>query len=138
MAMLQYPEQVGRDLVLRASQTKLANRSLAVVRDGIAASIDAFGSRGWLDRVIAEVPAPFAGLVKELGMAPLPERADRELTTYCQGVTVSLIERDLLARKADRLGQLQRTDPKTEPEQYRAIQRDLIGIEAERRALRHD
>ena len=100
MAMLQYPEQVGRDLVLRASQVRVANRSLAVVRDGVAASIDAFGSRGWLDRVIEEVPAPFAGLVKELGMAPLPERTERELATYCHGVTISLIERDLLRQES--------------------------------------
>jgi DNA primase len=138
MAMLQYPEQVGKELVSRASQVRVVNSSLAVVRDGVAASIDALGSRTWLDRVIEEVPLPFAGLVKELGMAPLPERADRDLSSYCQGVTISLIERDLLARKADRLGQLQRTDPTSASEKYREIQRELISIESERRALRHD
>ena len=138
MAILQYPEEIGRELVLRASQAAVATASLTVVRDGIAASMESFGSTAWLDRVIAEVPLPFANLVNELGMAPLPERADRELATYCQGITVSLIDRDLLRRKADLLGQLQRTDPKAAPDKYRGIQRELISIEAERRAMRSD
>uniref|UniRef100_UPI00374CD697 DNA primase n=1 Tax=Lacisediminihabitans sp. TaxID=2787631 RepID=UPI00374CD697 len=73
MAILQHPEIIGVDLAQRASRAAYANPSLAVVRDGIAASMDAFDSPEWLDRVIAEVPAPFAMLVKELGVAPLPE-----------------------------------------------------------------
>ena len=138
MAMLQQPEAIGRELVLRASQVSYSNGSLAVVRDGIAASMDAFESPEWLERVIAEVPAPFATLVKELGLAPLPERQGRELTIYCQGVTADLLARDLLRRKAELLGQSQRTDATAEPEKYRALQIELVRIEAERRALRDD
>src|SRR5450830_1489632 len=65
MAILQHPEAIGVDLAQRASHAAYSNASLAVVRDGIAASMDAFDSTEWLDRVIAEVPAPFAMLVKE-------------------------------------------------------------------------
>jgi DNA primase len=138
MAILQHPEEIGHDLVQRASQVAMANASLAVVRDAVAASMEAIDSNGWLDRVIAEVPAPFSGLVKELGMAPIPEQSGRQLTAYCTGITVSLIERDLLRRKAELLGRLQRTDSTAEPEKYREVQRTLMSVESQRRALRAD
>jgi DNA primase len=136
MAVLQQPLIIGRELVQRASQVEFSNASLGVVRDGVMASMDSFDSPEWLARVIDEVPAPFATLVKELGLAPLPEREGRELTAYCQAVTTDLIARDLLRRKAELLGQSQRTDAAAEPEKYRALQVELVRIEAERRALR--
>ncbi len=136
MGILQQPVLVGRALVERASQVEFANPSLGVVRDGVMASLDDLDSAGWLARVIDEVPAPFAMLVKELGLAPLPERKGRELGLYCQAVVTDLIAKDLLRRKADLLGKLQRTDAAAEPEKNRALQVELVRIEAERRALR--
>ncbi|MHB1171860.1 MAG: DNA primase [Lacisediminihabitans sp.] len=138
MAMLQHPEEIGRELAQRASQVAYANATLAVVRDGIAASMGAFDSPGWLERVIAEVPAPFSTLVKELGVAPIPEKGGRELAIYCQGVTAALIDRELLRRKAELLGQLQRTDATADPDKYRQLQQELVRVEAERRALQPD
>ncbi len=138
MAILQQPEAVGRELVERASQVAYSNASLAVVRDGIAVSMDAFATHQWLERVTSEVPAPFATLVRELALAPLPEKPNRDLSIYCKAVTIDIIERDLLRRKADLLGQMQRTDGTAEPEKYRAIQVEIVRIEAERRAMRAD
>jgi DNA primase len=138
MAMLQQPEAIGDALLRRASQAGFANASLAVVRDGIAASLAEGIGGGWLDRVIAEVPAPFAMLVKELGVAPLPEKEGRELTVYCQGVTANLIDRDLLRRKAELLGSLQRTDAAADPARYRELQVALMQTETDRRELRGD
>jgi DNA primase len=138
MAMLQQPEVIGEPLLRRASQAGFANASLAVVRDGIASSMVDGVATGWLDRVIAEVPAPFAMLVKELGVAPLPEKEGRELTIYCQGVTANLIDRDLLRRKAELLGSLQRTDATADPVRYRELQVALMQTETDRRELRGD
>lgn len=138
MAILQQPLEVGRPLVERAAQAGFSNASLAVVRDAIAASLDSLESTGWLELIIDEVPAPFSTLVKELGLAPIPEKSGRELAAYCQGIASSLIDRDLLRRKADLLGRLQRTDSAQEPERYTEIQRELVRVEAERRALRED
>jgi DNA primase len=138
MAILQQPLEVGRPLVERAAQAGFSNASLAVVRDAIAASLDSLESAGWLERIIDEVPAPFSMLVKELGLAPIPEKSGRELAAYCQGIASSLIDRDLLRRKADLLGRLQRTDSAQEPERHTEVQRELVRVEAERRALRED
>ena len=139
MAMLQYPEHLGPDLLVRASQVRFSNPSLAVVRDGVVGSIDAANGPEWLSRVALEVPEPFSTLVKQLGVAPIPNRgADDKLALYVRGITVSLIDRDLLARKSELLGRLQRTDAKADSERYRELQRELMAVESERRLLRGD
>ncbi|MCU1446800.1 DNA primase [Cryobacterium sp.] len=135
MAMLQHPTQVGIELVQRAVQTSMSNTSLAVVRDALAAALPHAAAPDWLARVVAETPAPLANLVTELAMAPLPERAEREVTRYVRDITTVLIEKDLLRQKAELLGRLQRADA-TDREVYVAIQRELVRVEAERRNLR--
>ncbi|WEO79108.1 DNA primase [Cryobacterium sp. SO2] len=135
MAMLQHPTLVGLDLVQRAVQTGMTNSSLAVVRDAIATALPHAAAPDWLATVVAETPAPLANLVTELAMAPLPERAEREVTRYVRDITTVLIEKDLLRQKADLLGRLQRADA-TNREVYVAIQRELVRVEAERRNLR--
>ena len=138
-AMLQHPDLIGPEMLVRAAQVRFANPSLAVVRDGIVGSIDAASGPEWLSRVALEVPEPFAGLVKQLGVAPIPNRgAEEKLRAYVLGITSSLIDRDLLARKSELLGRLQRTDSAAEPERYREIQRELLEVERERRELRAD
>lgn len=138
MAILQYPASVGRELAARVTEVAWNNASLAVVRDGIAVSMDAFESPNWLDRVIAEVPLPFATLVKELGVAPMPVGGESELALYCTGVASGLIDKDLVRRKRDLLGQLQRLDGIADPARSRELQTELVRVEQERRALRED
>jgi DNA primase len=135
MAILQRPELVGADLVQRATQTAFHNQSLVVVRDGVAASITAIDAPDWLSRVVQEVPTTFASLVQQLGVAPLPERDEAALGPYARGVVASLVDKGLLAKKADLLGRLQRADP-AQREAYNALQRELVDLEAQRRQLR--
>jgi DNA primase len=137
MAILQHPAFVGADLAGRAAQTGFSNASLAVVRDGIAASIDSLEKPDWLDRVVAEVPTTFANLVQQLGVAPLPERDEAAIGPYVRGVVSSLIDKGLLARKAELLGRLQRADP-SDRDAYNALQRSLMDVETQRRALRDE
>ena len=77
MAILQHPEDVGRELVLRLALVSFSNPTLQVVRDGIAASMDAFSSPQWVERVAGEVPSAFAGIVNQLVVAPIPEKSGR-------------------------------------------------------------
>jgi DNA primase len=135
MAILQHPELAGHELVQRAVLTGFVNPTLAVVRDAIAATLDSFGTAAWFDRVIETVPTPMTGLVQQLAVAPIPERSERDLTSYVREITVALIDRDLLRQSHDMLGRLQRIDPR-ERESYRALQGELMALEAERRRLR--
>ncbi|MBD8727657.1 DNA primase [Frigoribacterium sp. CFBP 13707] len=136
MAILQQPAAIGLELIQRATRATLATASFDVVKDAVAVSLDSFGDPRWLDVVLDQTPEYYAGLAKELAVAPLPEREGREITTYCRGIVSSLVERDLLRQKADLMGQFQRTDVKVEPERHRELQRRLVEVEAERRAVR--
>ncbi|MEO6200444.1 MAG: DNA primase [Cryobacterium sp.] len=137
MAILQHPGLVAADLLARAVQTTFANPSLAVVRDAIQASLSQAASADWLDLVVAEVPEQLANLVKQLAMAPLPERTQRDIDRYVGDIIISLVDKDLLRQKAELLGRLQRTDPGNR-EVYGTVQRELVRVEAERRSLREE
>ncbi|MGO4691179.1 DNA primase [Glaciibacter sp. 2TAF33] len=137
MAMLQHPSLIGVDLLQRATQTTFGNQSLAVVSNGIAASVAHAADQDWLDRVLAEVPAPLANLVQQLAVAPLPERTEREITRYVRDITIALVDRELLRLKAELLGRLQRADAANR-EVYSTLQRELVRVEAERRSLREE
>ena len=137
MAMLQRPVLVGEDLIQRAVLTSFAQPSLAVVRDAVAANLERHDAPDWLDRIVADVPPQLENLVKELAMAPLPERSEREISRYVRDITVALVDRDLLRQKAELLGRLQRADASNRAV-YVALQRELVRVEAERRNLRED
>jgi DNA primase len=136
MAMLQAPTVVGRELLDSATTVVFTVGALAAIRDAIADQLDTLGEPDWVTRIQAAVPGPVQTLVGQIAVAPVPERPERELDVYFRQVTISLIERDFVRRKDDLLGQLQRTDSALEPEEYRSIQRALMHVEAERRALR--
>ena len=137
MAMLQHPTDIGREMLARAARVGFSSATLAVVRDAIATSLDHIESGDWVATIVREVPAPFASLVQQLAIAPIPQR-EEQLAAYCQGVTASLVELDLLRAKADLLGSLQRTDAAADPARYARIQRDLMNVEIERRVLRNE
>jgi len=133
-ALLQLPQHLDRAVMERAVQSAVSNSSLAVVRDAMSVSLDQLGTTAWLETVIAQVPQGFDGLVRELGVSPLPETDEDRLPSYVRDIARALIDRDLLGRKAALLGSLRRTDPRDEA--HREITRQLADVEAERRSLR--
>lgn len=138
MAMVQQPTSVGAPLLGLAAAATFSAPMLAVVRDAVVANVDALGASDWLDRLTSDVPAPVRGLVSELALAPIPARTDEDLAIYCRGIVVALVERDLLARKASLLGQLQRADPNEQSDRRGEIQRQLVDLDAQRMRLRAD
>ena len=136
-AILQFPERVGDELLRHAIDSRFGDPTLAVVRDGIASVLGSPDPVVRVDRVMAEVPQPFAGVVQQLAVAPIPERSEAELEVYAQGVVGSLVDRDLLRQKSELLGRLQRLD-RADQATFAALQRALVELEAERRALRDD
>jgi DNA primase len=137
MAILQYPSDVGRDLVSRVARVRFTNSTLAVIRDAVATSIDSLETPEWMATVASEVPESFRTLMQQLAVAPIPSRPDR-IPLYCVRLASDLIDRDLLQRKAEVLGALQRTDIVAAPEKYRELQRESLEIETERRRLRDE
>jgi DNA primase len=137
MALLQHPEHVGQPLTALAATVPFTDRSLAVVRDAIAATAGEPGGSDWVSRVTAEVPERYATLVGQLAVAPIPEREDK-LAVYCRRLIADFVDRDLLRRKVELLGASQRLDAAAEPQRYGEVQRELVRIENERRSLREE
>ncbi len=134
-AILQFPEEVGRGLSARVVAAAFANPSLAVVRDAIAVHLGAAGDPGWVDEVVLEAPEAYRPLVRELAVAPIPGRPETIAQTV-RSLASSIVDRELLRRKRDALGALQRTDRAAEPERFAQLQRELVALDAEREALR--
>ncbi|GAA4666908.1 DNA primase [Frondihabitans cladoniiphilus] len=138
MAILQHPTAASRDLTTHAAFAVFVNGSLAVVRDAVAASLDQLDSANWIEAVLAQTPAPFVRLVQELAVGPLPEREGHDMAVYCEGILSSLVERDLLRKKAELLGKMHRTDAKAAPDAYRLLATQVVEVEAARRVLRNE
>ena len=79
-AMIQYPDAVGGELLRHAVDCRFGNPNLAVVRDAIASVLASPDAAVRVDRVVDEVPAPFAGVVRQLGWERLvdPDEAVRD------------------------------------------------------------
>lgn len=136
MAMLQHPAAIDAELFAQASTAHIAEPSLAVVRDAIAANLPAEQTPAWVDRVVEATPAPFTDLARELAIAPLPHKKPEQLEAYSHDVVTSLLERDLLGLKAELVRRLQRTG-ESSAEESRRIQEQIVSLEQARRALRN-
>ncbi len=136
-AVLQYPNmlsEVQLDGVLAAN---FSDASLDTVRNAIVATRGTLGTPQWLPHVHEEVPASFVPLVTDLSMAPLPAGPGPEqVAAYVRSVAAALVERDLLRRKAELLGELKRTDIETDPLQHRELSEQLVEVERRKRELR--
>ena len=137
MAMLQRPDAVGHELMSRAIQVRFSNATLAVIRDGIAASIDQASAPGWIGRLAEQVPSSFVTLVTQLAVAPIPQRAE-QVDAYCEGVVTALVDRDLLRQKAEVLGAMQRAKAEGDQERWDRLSRESAALETERRQLRKE
>ena len=126
---------LGRDLAVRGATAYIANPSLAVVRDGVLASLDAIDGPTSRSSVAQAVPAEIVPLVRTLAMAPIPQSTNDGVTAYVRGIVGSLVDRDILRRKAELLGSLQRMGSPTRRASKR-LQEQLVELERERRSLR--
>ncbi|WP_336991610.1 DNA primase [Leucobacter sp. VD1] len=137
MAMLQQSEAVGADLLQQAVTAQVSEPNLRVVRDAIAEALPALGTQAWLDTVIGSAPESHRGLVRELAIAPVPQRKPELIAAYARDVVISLLDRDLLALKQELLARHQRIGDAADPG-ARRIQQQLVALEAARRGLREE
>jgi DNA primase len=135
MVMLQHPDAVGAERARAVLETHVSHGALALVRDAMVSAFEYYNTPSWVTKVTEETPPALAALVGQLSVAPLPQKPDH-VERYAQGVTGSLLDRELLRKKAELMSLLQRSDATAEG--YRGLQEQLVAIEAERRALRED
>ena len=119
----------------QAVEARFVNATLAVVRDAVQANLERLEDPTWLQLIADEVPQGFGTLVSQLGVAPIPERRE-QLASYCVGVVTSLVDRDLLRRKGEVLGAMQRARAEGDHARETELSRQSAALESRRRELR--
>jgi DNA primase len=135
--LIQLASDIPQERAVKVLQGHFTHGALQVVRDAMVSAFDHYGKPSWAQALVDEVPDTLTVFVQQLAVFPLPERGDN-LARYGSGVTSSFLDRDLLRKKAELLGLLQRLDQESDPDRYREIQRSLVEIETARRQLRED
>jgi DNA primase len=136
LVILQRPQAIGRELIERAVTVRMRNSILDVVRDGVATAIESWDRPDWVARVSEAVPSRFAGLVAQLGVAPIPETREANLDKYARAQVADLVAVDLSRRKTDLQGASQRAAAEGDVDRARRIQVEIAALEIERRKLR--
>jgi DNA primase len=108
---------------------------LAVRATGLGPSEDPVS---WVEHIRQEVPEPLRPLVSELAVMPLPASNPEAMQRYCRDILARLFELQITRVKADKMGQLQRLDAAAHPEEFQRLNRELMELEMQRRALRTD
>ncbi|HJW01032.1 MAG TPA: DNA primase [Arthrobacter sp.] len=137
---LQEPALLGGGIWERFSAARFVTPAFQAVHDAMRASGP--GLIGdpvrWVEQVMHEVPEPLRPLVSELSVVPLPASTEEAVQKYCRDILSRLFELQITRVKADKMGQLQRLDPAADPEDFQRLNRELMMLEMERRALRSD
>ena len=134
IAILQRPDAVGRELIERAATVRMRNSVLAAIRDGAAETLDGMERPDWVTKVAEVVPSRFAGLVAQLGVAPIPER-ESGVEKWAKAQVADLVAVDLGRRKFELQGASQRAAAEGDLERARRIQVELVELEKDRRRL---
>jgi DNA primase len=137
MVLLQHPDVVPEERATAVLSTQFSHAALALIRDAMLSVFDRYHHSAWVSMVTGETPEALQPLVGQLSVAPLPENKD-QTERYCMGVTGTLLDRDLLRQKAELMSTLQRSDAEADPAGHRAVQEQLVTIEARRRELREE
>ena len=135
MALIQHPEAIDAHLAAEAVGAAFSEPNLAVIRDAVGASMTEYGGEGWAERILAHTPDDLKPVVTQLAVAPIPERDENAVLTYCSRVVTSLVERELLRLKSELVSRLQRTG-ESDPELSRAISEEVVELEKRRRSLK--
>jgi DNA primase len=137
---LQEPALLGGGIWERFSAARFVTPAFQAVHDAMRASGPGLIGEPlrWVEQVMHEVPEPLRPLVSELAVVPLPASTAEAVQKYCRDILARLFELQITRVKADKMGQLQRLDPAASPDEFQRLNRELMMLEMERRALRSD
>ncbi|YCH09682.1 DNA primase [Arthrobacter sp. alpha11c] len=138
--VLQEPSVLGDGAWERFEASHFATPAYAAVHAAVRATglAHAADPVAWVEHIRQEVPEPLRPLVSELAVTPLPASTPEAMQRYCRDILARLFELQITRIKADKMGQLQRLDATAFPEEFQRLNRELMMLEMQRRALRSD
>jgi DNA primase len=135
---VQEPGMLEGETWQRFSDARFSTPAYLAVHEAIRATGLGFATDPvrWVEQLRQEVPEPLRPLVSELAVVPLPASTAEGVQKYCKDILARLFELQITRVKAQKMGQLQRLDPSADPEEFQRLNRELMQLEMERRALR--
>ena len=137
--VLQHPTLLSAEQWTALYAARFTVPQYAAVHQGVkmAGSAGATPQR-WVDAVRDAVPQEVAGVVSELAVRDLPARTPEDVDRYCRDIMNRLFALQIVHRKEELLGRLQRLGPEGDPAEFTRLNSELMELEARRRALRAD
>lgn len=135
---VQEPGMLEGETWQRFSDARFSTPAYLAVHEAIRATGLGFAADPvrWVEQLRQEVPEPLRPLVSELAVVPLPASTAEGVQKYCKDILARLFELQITRVKAQKMGQLQRLDASADPEEFQRLNRELMQLEMERRALR--
>ena len=90
----------------------------------------------WLTRFKSLLADNLQPIADQIASATLPAATETELARYAQGVVTGALDRTLTFEKNDLLAEMRAIDPQANRERFAEIQRRLVSLENDRRAIR--
>jgi DNA primase len=137
---LQEPGMLEGETWQRFSEARFSTPAYLAIHEAIRATGLGFAGDPvrWVEQLLQEVPEPLRPLVSELAVVPLPANTPEGVLRYCKDILARLFELQITRVKAEKMGQLQRLDASSDPEEFQRLNRELMQLEMQRRSLRSD
>jgi DNA primase len=131
--IVQLPQSYSSEQLSKLIQAGMSTPGHNDVLKAIALSLDSIGSATWLNSIASNTSPQLHNVLREIAAQALPANDDAAMLRYGQGVIARAITNALALEKADLLAQLRRVEPGSA--ESAEIQRKLMAVEADRRAL---
>ena len=137
---LQQPGMLEGETWQRFSEARFSTPAYLAIQEAIRANGLALTGDPvrWVEQLLQEVPEPLRPLVSELAVVPLPASTADGVLRYCRDILARLFELQITRVKAEKMGQLQRLDASSDPEEFQRLNRELMQLEMQRRSLRSE
>ena len=138
-AVLQLPQLVSYEQWQDFARSKFRYRVHREIAKGVvyaASRLAPVAGIQWLNAVREGADPAVHAAIAQFSVERLPVANDQQQPFFVHGVMCSLQEAQIVRRKSDLMMHLQRLNPESDALEYQAVQRELLGLERERRALR--
>jgi DNA primase len=132
--LLQVPNAFDENSLRRIAAAGLTDATLQQIAQVAIRLFSQRDQSNWANLLMTSLPDEFSELIRELAMAEMPVNDSADLERYAQGVVRGGQIQALGREKTELLAALRRIDP-SNAEQSNAIQKQLVLLDQERRAL---
>ena len=133
--LVQHPAAFSIEQLRRMQAAGFNEKEHRELVDVILQNPQALSEANFANELANSVQEDLLPLVRSLALAPLPVSNESELAKYSAGIVNGAMLQTLNREKTDLLAALKRLEGTSNNEQIDQIQRQLMSLEAERRAL---